>query len=84
MEELARRLMSQPHLSEPIEAMLRMMEEEIASGCSADAVEAKVIEQVRALGRAALQGWAQHAGAQAQPLQEGRPARRHSKKNSGG
>jgi hypothetical protein len=84
MEELARRLLSHPQLSEPIEAMLQVMQEEIASGCSADAVEAKVVAQVRALGKAALQGWAKRAAAQARPGQDERPARRHGKKNSGG
>lgn len=75
MEELARRLLSHPQLSEPIEAMLQVMEEEIASGCSADAV----VAQVRALGKAALQDWAKRAAEQARPVQDERPARRHGK-----
>lgn len=86
MEKLAERLMAHPQMSEPIEAMLEMVEREIDSGGSADAVEEAVVGQVRALGRAALQHWAEQAAAGARPPESpsGRRARRHAKKNSGG
>ena len=86
MKKLAERLMAHPQMSEPIEAMLEMVEHEIDSGRSADAVEEAVVAQVRALGRAALQHWADQAAALARPAQSpsGQRARRHAKKNSGG
>jgi hypothetical protein len=86
MEKLAERLMAHPQMSEPIEAMLEMVEREIHSGSSADAVEEAVVGQVRALGRAALQRWAEQAAAGARPQesQPGKRSRRHAKKNSGG
>jgi hypothetical protein len=86
MEKLAERLMAHPQMSEPIEAMLEMVEHEIDSGRSADAVEEAVTTQVRALGRAALQHWADQAAAGARPPEHpsGKRARRHAKKNSGG
>lgn len=84
VEELARRLSKHPQLSEPIEAMLKILEDETGSGCSADVVEEKVVTQVRAMGRAALQSWAGQAAAQARPVEGARQGRRHSKKNSGG
>lgn len=84
IEKLAHRLASHPELSEPIEAMLELLEKEISSGCSADAVEEMVVAQVRALGRATLQSWAVQAAAAARPGDGAVGARRHGKKNSGG
>ena len=85
METLAARLLAQPQLSGPIEALLAMLEEESALTQRADEIEEQVIAQVRALGRASLQHWAEHACAAARPASaEARSAHRHSKKNSGG
>lgn len=86
MEKLAERLMAHPQMSESIEAMLELVEREIDSGSSADAVEEAVVAQMRALGRAALQHWAEEAAGGARPAENpsGRRARRHVKKNSVG
>lgn len=82
VEKLAAQLLAQPHLCEPLEALLAMVAEETALGKSADEIEARVITQIRALGHATLQRWAEVASTAARPGAEG--AHRHSKKNSGG
>lgn len=85
MEKLAAQLLAHPELSAPLEALLAMVQEETALGCSADEIEERVITQIRALGRASLQSWAAHACAAARPAgADARRAHRHSKKNSGG
>lgn len=82
MEKLAAALLAHPQLSGPVEALLALIEQETALGKSADEIEARVITQMRALGQATLQGWAEAASAAAHPAQA--DAHRHSKKNSGG
>jgi hypothetical protein len=66
---------------EPIKTLLALIEDEQSLGRTADQIEQTVIEQVRMLGRASVQGWAQRASAAAKP--QGK-AHKHAKKNSGG
>ena len=80
-EELVRQLEANPQMLEPIKALLTLVEDEKSLGRTADQIEQTVIEQVRALGRASVQGWAVRASAAARP--QGK-AHKHAKKNSGG
>jgi len=82
MAKLAAGLLAHPQMSGPVEALLALIEQETALGKSADETEERVITQIRALGQATLQGWAETASAAARPGQG--DAHRHSKKNSGG
>jgi hypothetical protein len=80
------RLNQHPHLRERLEALLNIVDN-VAGDCTkADAAEQFVIEEVRKLGNAALQGWAEQA------VQKATAAVRHEwpalqgngKKKSGG
>jgi hypothetical protein len=81
-QSLDQRLASDPHLTERIHQIADMREELLAQGCSLDAVEAKVIEQMRLLGKELLGGIAQVKADQAaeQALQKHSSAQRDSKK----
>jgi len=60
-ELLLTRLTHHPHLRERLEALLNIMDN-VAGDCTqADAAEQAVLEEVRKLGNAALQGWAEQA-----------------------
>jgi len=83
---LERRLAAHPPLRRRVEALLDIVEHDIASGCTADEAETHVREQLRALGQESLQHWADGANAQAEAhLRTQQPqARTHRKKNSTG
>jgi len=60
-ELLLTRLNHHPHLRERIETLLNIVDN-VAGDCTkADAAEQAVIEELRNLGNAALQGWAEQA-----------------------
>jgi hypothetical protein len=61
LEKLNKHLLANPQMLEPIEALLHLVESETAMGRRADDIEADVIKHMRALGKASLQGWAEHA-----------------------
>jgi hypothetical protein len=80
LEKLIGQLQANPHMLEPIEALLQLVESETAMGRKADDIEADVVKHMRALGKASLQGWAEHASQAAIAAAKGH---RHSKKKSG-
>jgi hypothetical protein len=80
------RLNQHPHLRERMEALLNIVDN-VAGDCTkADAAEQSVIEEVRKLGNAALQGWAEQAVQKATAaVRHERPALQgNGKKKSGG
>jgi len=81
-QSLDQRLANEPYLRERMHQIADMREELLAQGCGLDEVEAKVIEQMRLLGKELLGGIAQlkadHAAVQA--LQKESTAQRDSKK----
>ena len=81
-QSLDQRLANDPYLRERIHQIADMREELLAQGCSLDEVEAKVIEQMRLLGKELLGGIAQLKADQAaeQALQKDSTAQRDSKK----
>ena len=81
-QSLDQRLANDPYLRERIHQIADMREELLAQGCSLDEVEAKVIEQMRLLGKELLGGIAQLKADQAvvQALQKDSAAQRDSKK----
>lgn len=81
-QSLDQRLADDPYLTERIHQIADMRDELLAQGCSLDAVEAKVIEQMRLLGKELLGGIAQVKADQAaeQALQKDSTAQRDSKK----
>lgn len=80
-QSLDQRLAGDPSLTERIHQIADLRDELLAQGCSLDAVEAKVIEQMRLLGKELLGGIAQVKADQAaeQALQDS-TAQRDSKK----
>jgi len=81
MEKVIRQLQANPQMLEPIEALLQLVESESAMGRKADEIEVDVVKHMRALGKASLQGWAEHASQAAVAAAKGHM---HSKKKSGG
>jgi hypothetical protein len=80
------RLNQPPHLRERMETLLNIVDN-VAGDCpKADAVEQSVIEEVRKLGNAALQSWAEPAVQKATAaMRHERPALQgNGKKKSGG
>ena len=80
------RLNQHPHLRERMEALLNIVDN-VAGDCTkADAAEQSVIEEVRKLGNAALQSWAEQAVQKATAVvRHERPALQgNGKKKSGG
>lgn len=80
------RLSHHPQLRERIETLLNIVDNVAGDCAKADAAEQAVIEELRKLGNAALQEWAEHAVHQAvenvraqQPALQG-----NGKKKSGG
>jgi hypothetical protein len=55
---LAQRLHQHPHLQVKVEELLAVVENAEGDVTSAHAAEQRVIEEIRQLGQAALQGWA--------------------------
>jgi len=82
-QSLDQRLAGDPILTERIHQIADMRDELLAQGYSLDEVEAKVIEQMRLLGKELLGGIAQLKAHQAaeQALQENSGTQRDSKKN---
>lgn len=82
-QTLDERLAGDPILAERIHQIADMRDELLAQGYSLDEVEAKVIEQMRLLGKELLGGIAQIKAHQAakQALQKDPAAQRDSKKN---
>lgn len=83
---LAKRLAAHPPLQQRVAAILDIVERDLQSGFTADQAEARVRDLTRALARDALQGWADHAAAQAteRARREQPQAIRHTKKKSAG
>ena len=81
-QSLDQRLAGDPYLRERIHQIADMRDELLGQGCSLDEVEAKVIEQMRLLGKELLGGIAQLKASQAteQALQKDATAQRDSKK----
>ena len=83
---LDRRLAERPELAQSMHALIDAVEDSLAQGARADAVEERVQEQTRQIGLRAFGDWA----AEAQGKVSARtPARhpgavKHAKKNSGG
>ena len=85
-ELLLTHLNQHPHLRERIETLLNIVDN-VAGGCTkADAAEQAVIEELRKLGNAALQGWAEQAVQTAvEAVRQQQPALQgNGKKKSGG
>jgi hypothetical protein len=82
-ESLDQRLAGDPDLTERMHQIADMRDELLAQGCSLDEVEAKVIEQMRLLGKELLGGIAQVKAHQAAEQVRGKDstAQRDSKKN---
>jgi hypothetical protein len=81
-QSLDERLAGDPYLTERMHQLADMREELLAQGCSLDEVEAKVIEQMRLLGKELLGGITQRKADQAaaQALQKDSTLERDSKK----
>jgi hypothetical protein len=81
-QSLDQRLADDPYLTERMHQIADMRDELLAQGCSLDEVEAKVIEQMRLLGKELLGGIAQLKADQAaeQALQKDSSVQRDSKK----
>jgi hypothetical protein len=81
-QSLDQRLANDPYLTERIHQIADMRDELLAQGCSLDEVEAKVIEEMRLLGKELLGGIAQFKAHQAaeQALQKDSTTQRDSKK----
>lgn len=60
-ERLLTRLNHHPHLRERLEALLNIVDNVAGECTTADAAEQALIEKIRKLGNAALQGWAEQA-----------------------
>jgi histidinol dehydrogenase len=84
--KLAQRLHQHPHLRTKVEELLAVVENTEGDLTSADAAEQRVIEEIRKLGQAALQGWAEQQNQQqTQALREKSPELHRSRqKNSTG
>jgi hypothetical protein len=82
-QSLDQRLAGDPYLTERMHQIADMRDELLAQGCSLDEVEAKVIEQMRLLGKELLGGIAQRKAQQAAEQARGKDstAQRDSKKN---
>lgn len=81
-QSLDQRLAGDPYLTERMHQIADMRDELIAQGCSLDEVEAKVIEQMRLLGKELLGGIAQLKAHQAaeQAIGKDSTVQRDSKK----
>ena len=81
-QTLDQRLAADPLLRERMHEIADRRDELIAQGCSLDEVEARVVEQMRLLGKELLGGIAQVKadGAAEQALQKDSSAQRDSKK----
>jgi hypothetical protein len=85
-ELLLTRLKHHPHLRERLEALLNIVDN-VAGDCTkADAAEQALMEEIRKLGNAALQGWAEQAvqTATATVRQQQPALQGNGKKKSGG
>ena len=81
LEKLFAQLQANPQMLDPIESLLHLVESETAMGRKADDIEEDIIQHMRALGKASLQGWADHASHALCAAAKGHV---HSKKKSGG
>ena len=83
VKSLDDRFASDPELAERIHQIADTRDELIAQGCSLDEVEARVIEQIRLLGKELLGGIAQKKSDQSAQaaLQNNQGMSRDSKKN---
>ncbi|MFZ1410163.1 MAG: hypothetical protein WAS07_01730 [Micropruina sp.] len=79
---LEQRLTRRPHVLARFHAIADMMDQAVAQGCTADAAEARAIEQVRQLGGELLGDWAQEqqAGSLARARAQHPQAIKHIKK----
>jgi hypothetical protein len=82
-EEIMKRLKKQPELLKQVEGLLDEVENKSGALGTADQAEDAMVERVRAIGRAALNRWAQQ---RCEQLNAAVPpgARKGGKKNSGG
>jgi len=84
-EELLRRLEGTPEIRERLEATLLAVADEQGELGDADAVEMRLIDEMRRLGHASLSAWAQRkAEREAERRQTGAGVWREGKKNSAG
>jgi hypothetical protein len=85
-ELLLTRLNRHPHLRKRIETLLNIVDNGAGDCTKADAAEQAVIEEIRKLGNAALQGWAEQAVQSATAIvRQQQPALQgNGKKKSGG
>jgi Skp family chaperone for outer membrane proteins len=60
-QSLDERFRAHPRSYERLQAIADMMESSIAAGCSADEAEDRAIEEIRKLGHALMNDWAQEA-----------------------
>lgn len=56
---LEQRMAGRPHVLARFHSIADMLDQSLAAGCTADAAEARAIEQVRQLGQELLGDWAQ-------------------------
>lgn len=84
--DLVNKLNDYPEVREKIEQLIEIMENEDGSTTLADTAEFRVIEQIRGMGRAAMQGWAdrQNEKVSSEVKTEKPMFRKHVKKNSNG
>ncbi len=85
MQNLEERLRAQPELYERVQRLLEVVENAAGDVVKADEAEQRVVEEVRQLGQAALQGWAVRKLARVEAAAEADPGlQRKEKKVSTG
>lgn len=79
---LEQRMARRPHVLARFHSIADMLDQAVAQGCTADAAEARAIEQVRQLGGELLGDWAeeQQAGSLARARDQHPQAIKHIKK----
>ena len=84
--DLVRKLSAHPELRNRVESLLLAVEDEAGELREADAAEMRVIEEMRRMGREALQAWAtgQVEKTSKELRQSGGPAWQEGKKNCAG
>lgn len=84
-QDLAERLDQHPGLRARLEAMLSVVEDEAGDCRLADDAEERLVEEMRRIGQAALQGWAQRQVERAeQKMGQDGQVHREGKKNCAG
>lgn len=73
MKNLEERLRAQPGMYERVSRLLEVVENAAGDVVKADEAEQRVVEEVRQLGQAALQGWAERKLARVEAAAEADP-----------